>query len=1021
MRRPLRIPTTLALALLLPSAASLGATFLAEGYALRTWQSDDGLPQNAVTSILQTRDGYLWIGTFGGLARFDGEHFTVFDSVNTPAMLDDRVVSLFEDADGALHIGHETGVVTCYRDGVFADVSPPAHPDGVAQIGSDETGRLWAVRDGGTIFSLHDGAEIPPFVPPRVPMEISWSRHPDGHLWIAENGVAARLEGGRIVPLQFDPPSPPGFVQSLAASAAGGVWVLGSDQIRRWQDGAWVENRGTHPWLRGAISSCIELRDGTLAVGTVSSGLYLVFSDDRAPVHLDTDDGLPQNWVRRLFEDRERTLWLGAGSRGLVAIHPTPISVLAPPDQWQGWTVLSVAASQDNGLWVGTEGVGLYHHAGDGWTHYEAAEGLDNTFIWSVLESDEGVAWAGTWTEGPYRLRDGKFVLPAAIEPGLGPIRALAWDSDRQGLLVGNRDGLLRLRDGQAAWLFRSPDNAPVNVCAIEPMGRETIWFGQAHGGLKRYDRGVVSEFTMRDGLGSNAVQCLLAQDGETLWVGTTGGLSRVKGDQIVNLTTSQGLIDDLICHVLDDGRGHLWLSTHRGIQRVATDDLNRCADGLVSEVSGLIYNRHSGLPTNEFSSGLQAAACQSTDGRLWFTSSKGLICVDPDRIQRNTTPPPVILESFRVDGESLPLGMTGEAPRLRPDQQRLEFEFAGLSFVAPGNVLFKYRLDGLDRDWVDAGSNRAASYSHLPAGKYRFRVIACNNDGTWNTEGASVSFSVAPFFWETWWFVATITLLTLSTVAYAVRSITRRRMQVRMEQMARQHAIERERARIARDIHDDVGASLARISMLSQPAQRDLSEHERTATLLSRIYSTSREMTQALDEIVWAVDPRHDTLDSLVSYMGKFAQDYLSAANIRCRLDLPIDLPAWRITADLRHNLFLAFKEAINNVLKHAEASEVHVLLDLRADSFVLTIKDDGRGCDAPGTSPANAGRANPGNGLPNMRKRLANIGGHCEFSTTEGAGTTVSFHVRVAPHGGVRSHPSMPDMDQPPRRPSA
>ena len=296
-----------------------------------------------------------------------------------------------------------------------------------------------------------------------------------------------------------------------------------------------------------------------------------------------------------------------------------------------------------------------------------------------------------------------------------------------------------------------------------------------------------------------------------------------------------------------------------------------------------------------------------------------------------------------------------------------------------------------------------------MPAGSYRFRVLGCNDDGVWNNDGASLAFTVAPFFWQTWWFILSCILAAITAVAVIARYLTRRRMQRQIEQMEREHEIERERTRIAQDIHDDVGASLSRIAMLSQPGRGDLAQPERTAATLNRIYSTAREVTRALDEIVWAVDPRHDTLDSLVDYMGKFAQSFLAAANVRCRLDLPVEVPAWPLTAETRHNLFLAFKEALNNAAKHAAASEVKISFALRPDAFVLVVKDDGGGFNHSRMGPTESDRITAGNGLNNMKTRLARIGGRCEISSEKGAGASVSLIVGVAAPGSPQPTPSL------------
>ena len=382
---------------------------------------------------------------------------------------------------------------------------------------------------------------------------------------------------------------------------------------------------------------------------------------------------------------------------------------------------------------------------------------------------------------------------------------------------------------------------------------------------------------------------------------------------------------------------------------------------------------------------------------------------IDPVNVSINRKKPPVVIEELLVDSKSVERDARGTrasqssgAPvfEIPAGRQRFEVRYTALSYAAPEKVRFQYRLEGLERDWVEAGTRRVAEYSYLPPGHYTFRVIACNNDEVWNETGASLAFAVLPAYYQTWWFRSSAVLAGAAAVGFGVLSVSRRRVRARVEQLERQRAIERERARIARDIHDDLGASLTRITMLSQTVHSELEGQPQAAADVDRIYGTARELTRAMDEIVWAVNPKHDTLDSLVTYLGRFAQNFLSTAGIRCRLDVPLHLPAWTVTAEIRHNVFLALKEALHNVVKHAHASEVRISLDLLADGFVLLVADNGCGFDlngGPRPSSPDAARLSSGYGLSNMRKRLEEIGGRCDWDTAPGEGTRLKLQVTI------------------------
>jgi signal transduction histidine kinase len=527
--------------------------------------------------------------------------------------------------------------------------------------------------------------------------------------------------------------------------------------------------------------------------------------------------------------------------------------------------------------------------------------------------------------------------------------------------------------------------------CILESRAGN-IWFGTAGEGLFCLEPGRLKQFRKADGLPGDFVRCLREDEDGVIWIGTSDGLCRFKDNHFTTLNTKQGLFDDVICDIEDDGHGFFWMSSFNGIFRVSKTELKQCADGRLTSIHCLAFGIGDGMPTLEAS----GAGGKTPDGKLWFPTGHGLVAIDPQEVNTNQLPPPVLIEGLLVDNQ--PVTDLASLSRLKipPGRHRFEFQYTGLSFAVPEKVRFKHRLDKLDADWVDAGTKRAADYPYIPPGDYIFRVIACNNDGVWNETGATFAFTVLPYFWQTVWFrvlgLAGTVLLTSGGVWYG----TRRRMRRKLEILEQQRAVERERTRIAKDIHDDLGASLTRINLLSQSARRGMDDPPQTVKNLDQICTTARQLTRAMDEIVWAVDPQHDTLDSLASYLGKLIHELLSDSGIRCRLDFPVQLPAWRVTAEVRHNLFLAFKEALHNILKHSQATEVHISFALEPASFAVNITDNGCGFDPDGFTKTEltGGLPRPRlNGLVNMRKRLQEIGGRCEIRSERGRGTQVTF----------------------------
>lgn len=966
-------------------------------YFTRVLRTEQGLPQNSVTAVLQTRDGYLWVGTYNGLARFDGNSFTVFeaDKGNAPRLRSSRIVSLFEDDAGTLWIGHETGELTRYANGKFESVNfrVPWENRKIMSMGTDSSGKLWLLNEAGRLASITGEVVSAPNAGTATKLA-AMARNSQGQLWVAYAGEIFALTNNQLISLSTNQEALGGYVTGMGAARDGGLWILSGDHVRKWNGRELTDDLGSSPWGQASISVVIETRSGALAVGTLDQGLYLVFPH-RGSLHFDRSSGFPHDWTRCLFEDREGTLWAGTGNGGLAALRAGKVTTLNPPDFWRERDVLSVTQTHDGALWSGSEGAGLYRWFENEWTHIPESSGISNQFIWSVSEDLNHRLWVGTWGFGIFVEAGDHFELPPGLEEITYPAPALLHTRDGT-TWIGTGSGLLRYQNGKVISFGRNEGLELPDVRAVIEDGQGGVWFGMMGGGLGHLHNGKLLQLRKRDGLSSDYVQSLHLDADGTLWIGTFGGgLNRFAKSKFASIGTAEGLPNNVICDIEEDNHDNLWFSSRGGIFRIAREELNRCADGVAKSVHCLSYGRGDGMPTLECSGGFQPAGCKTTDGHLWFPTSKGLVGIDPEDVKANQLPPPVLIEAALVDGENISRSNASSPLRIAPGRQRFEFRYTALTFIASEKVRFRHRLEGLENDWTEAGGERVANYSYIPPGAYTFHVIACNSDGVWNETGAALAFIVQPHLWQRWWFRIIEVLVAATLLVGIVLGLSRRRMRLKLERLERQRGIERERARIAQDIHDNLGASLTRISLLSQSAGTELDNPAEAALQLDRIYNTSRELTRAMDEIVWAVNPQHDTLDSLANYLGKFAQDFLGPLHIRCRLDVPLHLPAWPVTAEVRHNLFLALKEALHNVVKHAAASEVSVSLTTDADTFTIAIRDNGRGF-APEKlerAAAEPGRIAAGNGLTNMRQRLARIGGKFSIESAPGEGTTVRF----------------------------
>lgn len=983
-------------------------------FAVQTWTTEDGMPQNSVTALLQTRAGYIWAATYHGIAQFDGERFIVFDASGAHGLPNSRVTSLYEDAQGNIWIGHDTGDLTRFTDGTFRVEPLPGNWSAgtLCGIRADAHGDVWAVNIRGEAQRVRDGLVLkPPAELAEYPaLTPQLATDGQGRLLMVRNGYVAEITPAGIQPVSFASTEPRPYYVCVAQARKGGLWVAGDGRVRRWVEGHWQDDLGPYPWGEASVMAMFESSSGHLLVGTLERGLF-IHSPTQGWMNLNRDNGLPQDWIRCLAEDREQNLWVG-DSGGLVVLRPRSVVMQSPPDDWHGWPVLAISRARDGSVWAATEGAGLYHWQNDSWVNHGAASGLENPYVWSVIEDSRGRVWAGTWGGGLFRSEGNRFERQFDLQERGEPVTALL-EFPNDTLWIGTSVGLLRWASNKLERFAHLGGAMAGDVRALAAGRDGELWIGTQGKGLGRYLDGKFTTLRHTNGLPSlprDYVLSLYQEEDRTLWIGLLDvGLCRYRDGRFDVITTQQGLPNHVIGHIADDGLGNLWLNTQRGIVRVTKTELQACADDPNRKLSPLVLGTGDGLMKSAGSSGFTPAGFRAPDGRLWLPTAHGIAVANPRAVRTNAVPPFVWVEEILVDktvtgmAVTPPTGHEGSPPdsprkslELKPGRHLLEIVFTGISFTAPEGVRFKIRLEGLDRDWTDYGTRRRVTYPFLPPGQYTFRVNACNSDGLWSETGDAVAINVLPHFWQTWWFKTALAAAALLLVGAGFFLESRRRLRTKLERIARERELERERARIAQDIHDDLGASLTRIGMLSESATEDLPDPPRAARSLAQIYATARDLTRAMDEIVWAVNPRHDTLDSLTNYITRFAHDFLSAAHIRCRLDAPMAFPDLTVRSEVRHNLFLAFKETLNNAVKHSGAKEVRVTLGLVPGGFSLTVADLGCGFDLD-QSPRRTthGRLVSGYGIPGVRTRLEQIGGRVTITSRLQEGTRVELFV--------------------------
>lgn len=1018
-------------------AALLAARGATGDYLVDVWTSENGLPDSSVTAVAQTPDGYLWVGTYNGLARFDGVRFVTFDPANTPALTHARVRKLYLDGRGTLWINTQDGSLTTLRNGQFTlELRNSRLSTGELTLVASGTNEIVFLTGRGDIFrkdlSAPPGEGWDELSPPAKGLGATCVQGAHGTLWYLDGDRRLWRLNGR----QFEllPESAGLGINCLAADESGQIWigtdwgisvwngtafqtvlsaapapgvsflsVVNSDQIWAvvnggiWAavDESWTfgpESKGNvFPATPGRIGA-LEDHHGGMWFYNYGRGLLHVGPSGQMD-QLTTEDGFPGDRVYCFFEDREGNWWAGLDAGGLARVRERQFHTIAADQNFLPRPAKTVCEDRAGAMWIGMLSGGLSRWQNGVVTNYSTIEAQPGGSVFCACPDRQGRLWLSAGDEDLFIRENDEF---RRVNPVVHGVKAILADDEGR-VWIGTTGGLLVSTNGSpdAIAPFSGITRRNIRCLAGDQAGR--IWVGTGNGELYRIASNTVTMFRPDDKHEAGAFWSVLAEDDGTVWAGTfRGGLLRLRDGQFTRFKKKDGLPDNIIGQILDDGRGNLWVGSHQGIFRVAKSALDDFASGLIKFIPCIDYSRADGLPSIECSGGYQPAAWRNHEGQLWFATAKGATWVQPDEINPKVTPPPVVIEEIVVDGRvhNLAENFGGAVFKIPPGRHQIEFRYTGLSLSSPERVLFRHRLSGVDTDWVLAGTRRSVQYNLLPPGDYQFRVIACNSDGVWNEAGAKLKFKILPFFYETWWFRVGAVVVVLGSFALIVRRITTRRLRKKMEELERKQVVERERARIAKDIHDDLGASLTLIAMLG-----DLAKNERDSERIEKMSGTAREAVKSLDEIVWAVNPRNDTLAHLIDYMGQFAVKYLRDAGIRCLLDVPDQAPACEVPANVRHNVFLVVKEALQNIVKHAHATEVWLQVGIHGPRLQIAVADNGCGFDRP---PEDAWA----DGLRNMRQRLAEIGGECTVQSDVGKGTTIAIELTLAAEPPAKAH---------------
>jgi signal transduction histidine kinase/ligand-binding sensor domain-containing protein len=946
-------------------------------YVHRIWQTQQGLPQGAILQIFQTRDGYLWLATQTGLVRFDGVGFTPVEEIIPGAPANLWVRNVVEDDQGALWLSsNDTGVFKLTPRGVTEYTTKQGLPSDVVQcLVRSHDGLMWACTDSGLArMDFRSGAQrIQTFHTAQGLANDNVRavcEAPDGKLWIGGDGPQLSVWDGSSFSSQALRGLPSMTTVRALMCAGDTVWVGTTDgliRVRGSEQRLYTEKNG----LAGNfIFSLAPGLNGTLWIGT-RSGFTRLREDTLESFQ--PRDGLSQSTATSVYEDQEGTLWVGT-KRGLnqfIDGRGVPYTISEGLPSNESGPVLE---DSHGVIWAGTLDAGLAKFDGRRFSVLSTRNGLPSNMIYALAQDSDGSLWVGT-QNGLSRLRDGHVVETFTTARGLPANRIRSLYRDRTGVIwVGTVAGLVRLQDGRLTAVNGAP-REPIVALAEDREGHLVLATEQ---NVQVATSSGFREITLSGASIRDVNTFYLDPDG-LLWIGLNGaGLRLLDGNKITSFTVRDNLYDGEINGITRDQQDRLWMACSRGIFSVSRAELRRFAAGEIKKVNSFPYGPTDAQRVIESQSGVEPAIWTMRDGRVWFATIRGLIALDPNPPPREGAPPPVVIENPIVNGQRQFPDQIGQLP---PGQKNLEFSYAGLSYFQPTRIRFRYKLEGYDRDWINAGTRREVSYTNLPPGNFHFRVTACNFDGLCNETGASVTFSLAPYIYQRAWFwpVVAVALAVFGWLGYQLRI---RRLREKYD------LIVAERSRIARELHDTLIQGFSGITMALQALSgrlRSSNERETLEEIIRDAATCLRETRQSVAGLRAVRGHR----SGLAAAIGDAAREITETKNVRLKLRLDQGVRA--LPAEVEYNLLRIASEAVSNAVKHSGAHTIEVALQATPDTLRLSVKDDGQGFgrdEHAGPSPGHYG-------LIGMKERASQIGGDLEVVSQPGNGTTVSVLV--------------------------
>ncbi len=989
-----RVPYFLAILSLMTACCSQAAeplpevASLTDDYILRQWGVGEGVPEAIVMHVTQSPDGFLWLTTPTRIAQFDGQRFISLTPQELPPQLPTLLRGVHFDVHGGFWIYGDRGVWRHDARG-WRLITQMADGGRVVRLLDDPSGSVVCVAQRLLGRVTGDTVDTVAFHGEGMINDAVFSA--DGQLRIAADDGVYRLTAKALE--KEETPLDPDRYSVLQATASGSVLVKGRKGFAIWRKGGWHRWEGRDILYPRRIHSDTLFMENDEEVWIAGSVVGHLKGGDYK--ELGRRDGFVTSTVHHLFKDRTGSFWL-ATRGGLYQLRPRTVQVVHNTTGIGSDAFLAVMENKDGTLLCGVDGAGILQGTTRTLRPLELEGFPQNSVVSALLTGRDGSLWIGT---------QGDFLWHREAQTGVMR-RNVRSDESISSLLeahdgviyAGTSSGLRRVEREKASSLRIRGGMPHAAVHALLQDRRGQIWAGHQHDGLVGFSpTQVLVRAGMAAGLPDSSVRALCEDEKDGLWIGSMKGLVwRRNNGQLFVFGENVGLPDSDIRQILKDGLGGLWLSTATGIVYVDRSDLEAVALKKRKTLRVSEYGIPEGLVSEECPAGYGHTSLRLSDGRLLFCTLRGLAVITP----RERPSAPTAVATARIEeikaGErilwsrSLLTRETVPKVELPAGARQLSIRYAVPEYQAPDRILFRYKLEGYEETWSESIKSHTIFYQSLPPGSYALRLSMRLRNGDWTDQGVLVNLVLPALFRQTVAFKALLIFCGLLVVGIVVWYMERRRQLRRIAILEHERAIEQERSRIARDLHDDIGAALTRVAILGNLTQSDAGDRESTQAHGKELFNTAQRMTRSLREIVWALNPRSGSTEDCINFMTQYAQQFLGESGLHCRLNIPEIIPDAIIDARARHALLMAFKEALNNTVKHAGTTGLNVSFAVEGKLLTVSVEDKGCGMDVVATESARRGH-----GIDAMRQRMNDCGGRFDLTSLPGEGTTVLLQV--------------------------